>query len=134
MNLTTTLQQRIVMRAILSGKRGSRKQMRTLARAAEALPLEPEACGMDPETVERLNYSFNDTDGVTIDPERQKELSGIEVSSEIDPAVADGLLEVLDEYEGWTPYDVKWVDEVCVQLMGVNGGKQGRRRSGKKAG
>ena len=69
-----------------------------------------------------------------MDPERQKELSGIEVSSEIDPAVADALLEVLDEYEGWNPYDVKWVDEVCVQLMGVNGGKQGRRRSGKKAG
>ena len=132
MNLTTTLQQRIVMRAILSGKRGSRKQMRTLARAAEALPLEPGACGLDPETVERLNYSFNDSDGVTIDPERQKELSGIEVSSEIDPAVADGLLEVLDEYEGWNPYDVKWVDQVCVQLMGVNG-QEGRKRRGRKA-
>ena len=131
MNLTTTLQQRIVMRAILSGKRGSRKQMRTLARAAEALPLEPGACGLDPETVERLNYSFNDSDGVTMDPERQKELSGIEVSSEIDPAVADGLLEVLDEYEGWNPYDIKWVDQVCVQLMGGNG-QEGRKRRGRK--
>ena len=106
--------------------------MRTLARAAEALPLEPGACGLDPETVERLNYSFNDSDGVTMDPERQKELSGIEVSSEIDPAVADGLLEVLDEYEGWNPYDIKWVDQVCVQLMGGNG-QEGRKRRGRKA-
>ncbi len=40
------------------------------------------------------------------------------------------LLAVLDEYEGWTPYDVKWVDEVCVQLMGVNGGKEGRKGRG----
>ncbi len=41
------------------------------------------------------------------------------------------LLEVLDEYEGWNPYDVKWVDEVCVQLMGGNGNQERRRRGEK---
>ena len=44
---------------------------------------------------------------------------------------ADALLGLLDEYEGWNPYDVKWVDEVCVQLMGVNG-QEGRKRRGGK--
>ena len=45
---------------------------------------------------------------------------------------ADALLGLLDEYEGWNPYDVKWVDEVCVQLMGGNG-QEGRKRRGRKA-
>ncbi len=131
MNLTTTLQQRIVMRAILAGKRGSRKDMRILARVSEALPLDPGACGMDEKIIQRLNYSFEENEGVRVDPEQQKELAKIEVSSDIDPAVADALLGLLDEYEGWNPYDVKWVDEVCVQLMGGNG-QEGRKRRGKK--
>ena len=76
---------------------------------------------MDEKIIQRLNYSFEENEGVRVDPEQQKELAKIEVSSDIDPAVADALLGLLDEYEGWNPYDVKWVDEVCVQLMGGNG-------------
>ena len=119
MKLTTTLRTRAALRRIISEQHGTRKRLRALGRAFEALSLAPAACGMSEADVERLGYSFDpETGGVLFDPQRAAEVNQTETVAELDDGAAEALLGVLEEYERFSPFDLAWVDDVCVQLLG----------------